>query len=445
MTILKPRVNLNGLDMNMAAKIRARRAPVVRKRIIPTATKPVVPGAPAVDPMFTKANNTVMGFMNPMLSRLAAQRVAAEANARQVAPQHVAALQTAMQVPAKAIDTAYDRGIQSSSAVNEALANRLGGVGQAAGADLTTKLAQIGAQGAGELENVYKGAANAGYAGGTADLQHLIAQRAEGAAYQAKLPGIAAIEGNRDLSQALSEMRQNFGEQERDYQDQAAEQSFNLYNQLRGEKREDQENTAQRIAAQQELYSKQKIALQALAASSQSKQEKMFFDSQMKALDRQNKIDLANIRAETSIYGVDTRAATAASKPVKGPALTGPANQQFITVNGKIVKNPNYKPGGGQAGGTPAQRRLKNNQAATNLRSLLLNPMTRQPKAWTKNASNEELMRTINGAIEQAGIGPNTPDGIAQRKAILKLLGIPSGPKGNPYYPGGHKPDGKVS
>lgn len=382
--------------------------------------------------------------MNPMLAKLASQRVAAEANARRAAVGHGQALGSALQASAAPIDASYNRGIVSSAAVNDALANRLNAAGGQAQGDLSAKLAQIGAQDTGEIAQTYQGAANAGFAGGAADLQALIAERAAAGAYQGKLPGIGLLEGNRDLGQALGEMRGEFGDRQQALEEQAVSQSFDLFNQFRGEKREDTQFQKEQLAAQQELYSKEKLALATLRATAIGKAEKMRFDAQMKDLDRRNAQEIARIRQETSMYGVDVRADTAANKPV---SVTGPANQPYISVQGVQTRNPNWHgtwkngrpvpPPSQPAGGSAAQRRLKNNQAASNLRRLLLNPQTQKAKQWVANASNEDLMRAVNGAIEQAGIGPNTPDGIRQRKAILKLLGIPSGPMGNPYYPGG--------
>ncbi len=407
------------------------RAPV-RPRIIPGAAPK--PQAPAVNPLFDQANKTVMGFMNPMLARLAAQRVAAEANARAVNPQHVAALQGQLQVGAGKMDESYNRGIVSSGAVNDALANRLNAVGGAEQSSLSQKLGQIGAADTGEVQKMYQGASNAGFATGAADLQQLISERAAGGAYQAKLPGIAALEGNRDLQQALSEMRGNFAEQEQSLQDTAVDRSFDLYNDLRGEKREDQLNRQEAIAAQQELYVKQKLALQSLAATATTAAEKMQFQAAQKALDRQNAQTLANIRAETSRYGVDTRATTQANKPTKPPSVVGPASNKYISVNGKKVPNPNYVPPKGAQSGTPAvQMRLKMNKASNDISKLIFNPKTQQQRQWVTNLPKwSDLVPKINALIVQAGLAANSPEGIKLRKAAFARIGIATGPNGNP-------------
>ena len=428
-----------GAPLNVARAIQARNRSVrpVKKRII----SPMRPAAPPVDPLWNQANKTVMGFMNPMLSRLAAQRVAAEANARKTSVAHGDALSQALVQSAKPIDESYNRGIVASSTVNDALANRLNAQGGAAQQNLSSQLAQIGAADNQAVSGMYQGASNAGFASGAADLQQLIAERAAGGAYQAKLPGIGRLEGQRDLLQSLSEMRENFGEQERGLQDQASEQSFSLWNTLRGEKREDQVNRQEQLAAQQELYAKQKMALAALAATATTKAQERQFKAQQEALDRQNAQAIASIRADASMYGADVRATTAANKPVKPPAAVGPANQRYIPDGkGGYKPNPNYATGPGRGTNSAVQNRLKGNQAATNMRKLLLNPQTGKPKLWVQNASNDELVRTIDGAIEQAGISKGTPLAIKQKKAMFKLLGIPTGPQGNPYYPTKRKP-----
>ncbi len=415
---------LTGLDMNIAAKLRARRPvrPVARPRIIPPRPGAVKPTAPAVDPLWTRANNQVMQFMNPMLARLAAQRVAAESNARAVAPQHVTALQGQLQVGAGKMDESFNRGIVADSAVNDALANRLNAVGGGEQASLSAKLAQIGAQDQGEIAKTYQGASNAGFATGAAGLQQLIAERANAGAYQAKLPGIAALQGNKDLQQALSEMRQNFGEQEKGLQDQASEQSFGLWDKLRGEKREDQVSMQRALQDEKDRASKDKLALQALYSTAQTNAEKMRFTAMMKAADRQTQVNLANIRADTARYGVDTRAATAAAKPVKGPSLTGPENQKFITVNGKVVKNPNYVP--------PAKRSSSStsapsgSQTAVTYNEIVKRIVNSEGLIRSKYAVKPDLSiaQEINKGLALRKIPKNSPEGKRIRKEIFAYL-----------------------
>ncbi len=412
-----------GAPLNVARAIQARnrglQPPPSRRRIIPP--RPGAPGVgtPGVDPLWTRANNTVMQFMNPMLSRLAAQRVAAEANARQVAAGHGQALGAALTASAKPMDESFNRGIVSSAAVNDALAARLGTQGATAQGDLSTKLAQIGAQDTGQIAQTYKGAADAGFATGSADLQRLIAERAAGGAYQAKLPGIGLLAGEKDLQQALSEMRQNFGEQEQGLTDQAAEQSFSLWDKFRGEKREDVQSRQDQLAAQAELYAKQKMALTALAATAQTKADKMGFDAQQKALDRQNKLAMAQIRAQTSMYGVDTRAATAAKpKPAKPPSLTGPANQKFITVNGKVVKNPNYNPSA-SSGGAPSGP-----QTAVTYNEIVKRIVNSDGMIRSKFALKPDLQiaQEINKGLDLRKIPRNSPEAKRIRQEIFKYL-----------------------
>lgn len=121
---------------------------------------------------------------------------------------------------------AFDQGIASSATVNDALANRLAGVTSSTGTDLAAKLASISADPAtaarisGDVAAAGKGAGNAGFALGSADLSALIGQKANAGDYGAKLPGLAGLyglqatkqaqgQGSTDLASALTQLEGN--------------------------------------------------------------------------------------------------------------------------------------------------------------------------------------------------------------------------------------------
>jgi hypothetical protein len=117
---------------------------------------------------------------------------------------------------------AYAGAQQSQAATNDALAQRLGGHGQQLSQELGGKLAEINAPAAAH-ERVAEGAAqtgtgaaNAGYAAGSAELSRLLAEGAHATEYGSKLPGIAGLGGlqhSRDLEAMLSrELAEKGGE-----------------------------------------------------------------------------------------------------------------------------------------------------------------------------------------------------------------------------------------
>lgn len=121
---------------------------------------------------------------------------------------------------------AFDSGIASTAAVNDALANRLAGVTTAAGNDLAAKLAAINADPgtaariSSDLAAAGKGAGNAGFALGSADLSTMLGRKANAQEYGAKLPGLAGLyglndtravqqRGTQDLASALTDIQGN--------------------------------------------------------------------------------------------------------------------------------------------------------------------------------------------------------------------------------------------
>lgn len=121
---------------------------------------------------------------------------------------------------------AFDQGIASTATVNDALANRLAGVTSSTGTDLAAKLASISADPAtaarisGDVAAAGKGAGNAGFALGSADLSSLIGQKTNAGDYGAKLPGLAGLyglqatkqaqgQGSTDLASALTQLEGN--------------------------------------------------------------------------------------------------------------------------------------------------------------------------------------------------------------------------------------------
>lgn len=330
----------------------ARRRPLLRRSPAPlspisvgtVSAAPMRPAVAPVDPLIGRSQRLVEQMFSPLLAKLGAQRAAAEANARRAAEASGTALGNALQASGAPITQAYDTGIAQSAAVNEAVANRMNAAGGAASNDLKAKLAQISADPstATAVADTYRNASNAGYAGGAADLQHLIGRRAEAGAYQGKLPGIARLTANQGLERALSDFRGEFGAQEQELTRDALGKAFELYGGFRQEQQAAKEQKAREKQALIETAQRERASLRALAAASQTNAEKLKYQQQEKALDRQLKWDIAALNADTRI---------ATDNPAKPGAVTGPANQAWISSNGRKIKNPNWH--GTWKGNTP--------------------------------------------------------------------------------------------
>ena len=399
--------------------------------------KPRVPGVqpirppvvvkPPVDPLLGRANSTVEQMFSPLFSKLGAARAAAEANARSAYGSHASSLEKALQATAAPVASSFDTAISQSAKLNEAVANRLAGQGQSAGAGLATQLAQISADpgAAAELAKFYTGAGNAGFAHGAADLQHLIARRGEAGSFQGKLPGIARLTANQDLQSALSQFSGEFAQQEGDLRAAALDKAYDLYGTLRDERQEDKDRKAAERVALIETAQKERARLSALQLSAVTQAEKNMFAAQQKELDRQLKRDIANLNA-------DVRLAT--DNPPKPASVTGPANQRFITVNGKKVKNPNYvpsKPTGSNTDTWETPGSAKRNRVEQRAWNAVVSPeggwnadVLRKLRAFPRSA--DAIINTaINQAMRSAGVkNPNHPTAKEIRRAIrIRLSG----------------------
>lgn len=369
------------------------------------------------------------GLFSPLLAQLGRSRAAAEENARAVYGKHASALEGALQKTAAPIVGGFDTAIGQSAKVNEAVANRLAGQGQAASGDLAAKLAQISAdpQGAAQLASQYQGAGNAGFVKDSADLQNLIGRRGEAVSYQGKLPGIARLTAAQALEQALSEGRGYFGEQESALNASAVEQASQLYGQFREEGEARRQSKAAERQAILNRAAEEKASLRALAAAAATNAEKLAYRAQEKALDRQTKIDIANLNAQTRLA---TDNPPAAPKP---PSRTGPANQKFITVNGKVIKNPNYVPpskgdtkNGNDnwltAGSAKRDRVVQTAARAVigdsgSFNQTILNRLKSYPR------SPDQIVNTaINQALRAQGVPVNHPSAAQIRQAVRQRL-----------------------
>lgn len=401
----------------------ARRKPVVRKPV----ARPTFAGAkPVSDPFLSRANTLAASMFKPLFTELGNARGLAEQNARNAYGLHASNLESSLRTSGAAIPQAFDTAIGQSAKINEAIANRLSGQGQAASGGLAAALAQIQADPAGAtaLASQYQGAGNAGFVKDSADLQNLVAQRAQAASYQGKLPGIARLTANRDLENALSEQRGYFGEQEAGLRAGAADRAYDLYGQFREEDVVRKRDLAEQRQAALDRAAEEKMSLRALREAAVTQAEKNRYSAMEKELDRQLKRDLAQLDA-------DVRVAT--NNPPKKSAVTGPANQQWISVNGKKVKNPNYVPPKNSPSSpndswlTPGSAK-RDRAIQAGARAVIgtdgasFNPIVLRRLKQFPGSPDAIINTAINQALRAQGIPVNHASAKAIRKAIRQRL-----------------------
>lgn len=375
--------------------------------------------------MLTRANTVAGGLFSPLLSQLGTARAAAENNARAAYAKQATALENALQRTSAPVAGGFDTAIGQSAKVNEAVANRLANQGTSASSGLAAQLAQISADPnqAAQLAQAYTGAGNAGFAHGAADLSALIGRRGEAVSYQGKLPQIARLMANQALEGALSEQRGYFAQEESDLRRESVNTASQIYQQLRQEGFSREQAIQEAKQATLDRAAEEKASLRALAAASQSDAAKLAYQAQEKALDRQTKIDIANLNAQTRL---------ATDNPPKPDPVTGAANLKFITVNGRKVKNPNYVPP--TKAGTSANDSWLTPGSAKRERIVesAWSAVTSPEGGWNSavlsrlrkfpNSADAIINTAINQALRARGIDPNHPSAKKIRAAIRQRI-----------------------
>jgi hypothetical protein len=121
---------------------------------------------------------------------------------------------------------------QQQAAVDQALANRLSGSGQALQQDLASQLGAAGQDQApaGTVGQIGAGASNAGYASGSANLSQLLSQGAAAQQFAGMLPNLARLQGQQQRGQYRSQLYSELPKlmqdaQDREFQKAVASQS----------------------------------------------------------------------------------------------------------------------------------------------------------------------------------------------------------------------------
>jgi hypothetical protein len=386
-----------------------------------------LPSLPRIDPnaIMAAANQQAKGITDPILAQINAQyqreRDAAIARQQQMA----AATDQAYASARDPLANVYNSAIRQGTELENAVSNRLKGVGDTRGTDFAARLAQMGAPQTGaaqELATTYKGADAAGFAKGMNDVGRLVSRGAEARSWLEKAPGLARQQGQADLSKELQEMFS-------DYSDDTGELMANLPGQVQGiydklygtanDERDAQNTNAWKQVAfiQEQIQANQeaKIVAQQLG----DKKAARAAAAEDKRLNRELQIWKAQLSA-------DTRVATD-NPPAPTTKVMGNKTYQYDQATGKwvVIGNAPAGSGGGGAGGeTAAQKRLRQNQAKTDIRRELLNPNTQQLRQGWKGQPRGKIEAAINAILKDNGIPPGSPEGKNIRRSFTARLGF---------------------
>jgi hypothetical protein len=380
-----------------------------------------LPSLPKIDPnaLMATANQQAQGIYSPILAQINAQyqreRDAAIARQQQMA-------QATDQAYASARDpmaNLWNSAIQQGTELENAVSNRLKGIGDTRGTDFAARLAQMGAPQTGaaqELATTYKGADAAGFAKGMNDVGRLVSRGAEARSFLEKQPGIARQQSQKELAEALREMFESYSDNTGELMANLPGQVQSIYDKLYGQRTDERE--AQNTNAwkqvqfiQEQIQANQEAKI--VAAQLGDKKAARAAQARQKALDRELQMWKAQLQAETD-----------AATPSKPSAKSSAANRKF---NPDGSPNPNYTPptaakdsGGGV---TAAQKRLRQNQAKADIRRELLNPDTQQLRQGWKNQPRGKIEAAINAILKDNGISTNSPEGRSIRRSFTLRVG----------------------
>lgn len=313
----------------------------------------------------------------------------------------------------------YNSAIGQSTAVEEAIRKALSGQGATQGQDFARKLAEMGAPSATpqatENTQKWKNVEGVGYALGMNGVSRLISRGAGARDWLEKQPGLARQESEAQLSERLRELASQFaddrGEIEASLPDRIKEIQERMYGQ-EWQRREytDKLNAdaAERKAALEEAYLKQKALMMQFGQQKELKKLDQQFKAQQAAIDRDLKWQLGQLSADTRI---------ATDNPPKADKVTGPANQKFITVNGKKVKNPNYE--GPQSAMTGSNRSAIVGQIKT---QILTGGRIRERVAYDPAGADAAVNRAIREELEARGINYGSTEGKAIRRLVFQQI-----------------------
>jgi hypothetical protein len=387
------------------------------------------PGDPA-DPGNPFGNPPQHNFdSGSLLSALAARQAAEEQAARARVGQVMESLKPIYAQTGQELDKNYGTAISAQSAVNDAVANRLGIEGGDAASKLAGRLDLIGAGQSNpelvqQLKDAYTGGSAANYAMDVGDVNRLITRLSEEHQVLSKRPEADRMELEAQAASDIQDIQDKFEAQRADIEAKAEQYSYEDKQAIY----EDNQKRAEYIQGV-----KDKIQERADAAAAKRTQEEEFYATlndrnKQKALDRkwkredaaakyQNQIDLANARYAASRQTAADRQAWEADKM---------AAQHTLDLETKAAPtyadtHPNAKPKNTPAAKDPYSP--ANRARATKMaQAAIMNPkgLIKYP-AQKNNPGNIDLwmQRQINAQLLAAGIDPNSAAGKSIRRAVM--------------------------
>jgi hypothetical protein len=389
-----------------------------------------LPGLPKLDPaaIMAAANQQAKGITDPILAQINAQyqreRDAAIARQQQMA----AATDQAYASARDPLANVYNSAIQQGTELENAVSNRLKGVGDSRSSDFAARLAQMGAPQTGaaqELATKYKGADAAGFAKGMNDVGRLVSRGAEARSWLEKAPGLARQQSQAELATALQEMFSDYSDDTGELMANLPGQVQSIYDKLYGTASDERNDQNANAWAQVKFIQEQIAANQeakVVAATLNDKKAARAAAAEDKRLNRELQRWKAQLQADTST-----------------------ANDNPPTPTTKVMGNKTYQwngstwvPIGPAPAGTGDEDETVDTPGSAK-RGRVVNAINNelfvkgQKRQWVTAAYNWNIVTTrINGVMRNQGVDPNSPLGIQLRKNAFTKLGVTTGPKGNP-------------
>jgi len=326
------------------------------------------------------------------------------------------------------LEANYNKAIQESSAVNEAVANRLHQEGEAGVQSLTAKLAQIGASNtpiSSDIQQVYRGAEGANYAMDAGDIQRLISRLAEEKTRIAEEPANVRRQLESEFNQTVAEIMQDYLAQEADIRSSGidSEEEYRMAKfQFDQEQKAAQEERLQQLEDQRLEWFKarqeERMAQRALASKAEQRALERRWEIEDKNAERQFQLQRDAIQ-----HGYDVADAKLDAQ------LNPPKSSQ---------------PKASKPGPRGANSQATRSQALTAAKQAVFDSKGRlRQKIYTSRDVDGNIQSIVNAVLQANGISPWSKEGTSIRKAIFALANNQKVPGGTYKQPGYTKPGRK--
>jgi hypothetical protein len=238
------------------------------------------------------------------------------------------------------------------------------------------------------------------------DVGRLVSRGAEARSFLEKQPGLARQQSQAELANALKEMFDSYSDDTGELMANLPGQVQSIYDKLYGQQSD--ENEARNTNAwkqvqfiQEQIQANQEAKI--VAAQLGDKKAARAAQARQKALDRELAVWKAQLSQQTQIRGQDIT--------VRGQDMT----------DARVRETSDTGVGPGE---TAAQKRLRQNQAKTDIRRELLNPNTQQLRQGWKGQPRGKIEAAINAILKDNGIPPGSPEGRNIRRSFTTRLGF---------------------